>query len=440
MAIVSDRIGRSSDVARLVVVGASGISLWFAAFAKAQDFSGEFYPSMNGPLEFLFSQGRILSFGTMLVAVTISLVLGRGFSRLRWRNASLYVAAVNVFLLFKLMLYGNNEIFFQGSLAIIVQILLFAVFASAYERDELEKRSHTSHVVQVVYVFSALFIFTNIYVFAYFSGSSIVPASGRFFGITANPQHLAMSSALCVPVLLYCVVRYKIGSIVGIFAGLLALSVLFIEYQTGSRLGLGATAICIILASRYFLDPRRIALAVTFGALALSLSYVLFYDSISDLIWSRFVEGRTDTRSEYWVAGWDAFYQSPLVGIEPTGDPPKYYFTVSSWVSAAYSGGAIALGLLILFLLSVIGYILKINRLRSYRFVDKGYVDLYISAIAMIIVLSFLEAVFLGVFSSHTMLVYLYVAGAGSLVDSSKRLLYARHWQSIYARHLRVDR
>lgn len=440
MAPAGDRIGRSSEIGRWVVVAGSGAALWFAAFAKAQDYDGQFYPPMNGLLEVLFAQGRSLSFGAMLLAVAAHFVFGRGLKRMRWRNASIYVAAANVFLLFKLMLYGNYDIFLQGTFAIVIQILLYVVFASAYEREELEKKSQVSHVVQVVCVFSVLFVLTNMYAFAYFPGSSIIPANGRFFGITANPQHLAMSSALCVPALLYCVVRFGIGSVVGVSAGVLASCVLFIEYQTGSRLGLGATALCIVVASRYFLDRRRIVYAVMFGALALPLAYVLFYDTISDLLWSRFVEGRTDTRSEYWASGWDAFYQSPLVGIEPTGDPPRYYFTVSSWVSAAYSGGVVALGLLILFLFSVAGYVLRINKLRSHRSIDKEYTDLYISAIAMILALSFLEAVFLGVFASHTMLVYLYVAGAGALVGIARKLSYARHRQSVDPGRLRAGR
>ncbi|MER8887042.1 O-antigen ligase family protein [Mesorhizobium sp. M0816] len=438
--MVGDRPTRSFQPARLVVVATSGAALWFAAFAKAQDFEGQLYPPMNAPLEALFSLGRTLSFGTMLLAVVVTLTFGSGLNRMDWRNASMYIAAVNVFILFKLMLYGNYEIFFQGSFAIIIQMLVFVVCASGYEKEEFDQQNHVSHVVQILYVFSVLFIFTNVYAFVYFPSSSTVQASGRFFGITANPQHLAMSCALCAPALLYCLVHYGVRSIIGASAGIMSSCVLFIEYESGSRLGFIATSICIIMACRYFLDRRRIVYVMIVGALALPVAYASFYESISGLLRSRFLEGRTDTRSEYWISGWNDFLQNPLVGIEPTGDPPKYYFTVSSWVSAAYSGGVIALVLLLVFLFSAISYVFRINKLRTLPYIDQEYVDLHISAVTMILVLSVFEAVFLGVFSTHTMMVYLYVAGAGSLVGGSKKLLYARYRQFADAGRLRVGR
>lgn len=438
--MVGNRIGRSSQGARLVVAAASGASLWFAAFAKAQDYEGQLYPPMNAPLEAIFEQGRNLSFATMLLAVTVALTLGNGFRRMDWRSASLYIAAVNVFLLFKLFLYGNTGIFLQGTFAIFVQMLVFVVCAAGYERESFRQRSYMPHVVQTIYVFALLFVSCNMYVYFYFPGSSIVLSSSRFFGITANPQHLAMSCALCVPALLYCVVRYGMKSIVGTLAVTIMACVLFIEYHSGSRLGFFSTIICIILACRFFLDRRRFVYVIILGALAMPVLYVSLYDSIADLIRSRFVEGRTDTRSEYWASGWDQFIRNPLLGGEPSGDPPKYYFTVSSWISAAYSGGMIALLLLFLFLFSAIGYIFRINKLRDLRSMEQEYADLYISAIALILTVSVFEAVFLGVFSAHTMMVYLYVAGAGTLVGASKRLVYAPRRQFIDADRLRAGR
>ncbi|RWH82935.1 MAG: hypothetical protein EOQ86_03320 [Mesorhizobium sp.] len=437
--MVNGRKGRSSRGVRSVVAATSGMALWFAAFAKAQDFEGQLYPPMNAPLEVLFAQGRNLSLGAMLIAVVVTLMLGKGIRRIDWRNASMYIAAVNVFIIFKLFLYGNSEIFILGSFAIAIQILLFVVCASRYERESFDGSNLMPHVVKVIYIFSILFLSCNVYAYIYFPGSSVVKFSGRFFGVTANPQHLAMVCALCVPALLYCVVHYGAQSIVGVSAGAMLACVLFLEYQSGSRLGFFGTLLCIIIGCRVFLDRRRIVYVLILSILALPLVYFSFYDSISELIRSRFVEGRSDTRSEYWVAGWNQFLQSPLIGSEPIGEPAKYYFTVSSWISAASSGGVIALVFLILFLMSSIGYVFNVNRLRSR--VDTEYVDLYLSAIVLILAISVFEAVFLGVFSSHTMMVYLYIAGAGSLVGA-KRFLNAPHRKfygasGLGVRHLR---
>lgn len=431
---------RSSRGGHSVVAATSGMALWFAAFAKAQDFEGQLYPPMNAPLELLFAQGRNLSLGAMFIAIVVTLMLGKGIRRRDWRNASMYIAAVNVFIIFKLFLYGNSEIFILGSFAIAIQILVFVVCASRYERESFEGSNLMPYVVKVIYIFSILFLSCNVYAYLYFPGSSAVKFSARFFGVTANPQHLAMVCALCVPALLYCVVHYGVKSIVGVSAGVMLACVLFLEYQSGSRLGFFGTLLCIIMGSRVFLDRRRIVYVLILSVLALPLVYFSFYDSISDLIRSRFVEGRSDTRSEYWVAGWNQFLQSPFVGSEPSEEPARYYFTVSSWISAASSGGVIALVFLLMFLISSIGYFFKVTRLRDRRF-DTEHVDLYLSAIVLILAISVFEAVFLGVFSSHTMMVYLYIAGAGSLAGA-KRFLSAPHYKfygasGLGVRHLR---
>ncbi|WP_292514714.1 O-antigen ligase [Mesorhizobium sp.] len=393
---------------------------------------------MNAPLEVLFAQGRNLSLGAMLIAAVVTLMLGKGIRRIDWRNASMYIAAVNLLILFKLFLYGNSEIFLLGSFAIAIQILVFVLCASRYEQESFERSNLMPHVVKVIYIFSILFLSCNVYAYIYFPGSSVVQISGRFFGITANPQHLAMVCALCVPALLYSVVHYGVKSIVGVSAGAMLACILFLEYQSGSRLGFFGTLLCIIMGCRVFFDRRRIVYVLLLSIVALPLVYFSFYDSISDLIRLRFVEGRADTRSEYWASGWNQFLQSPLTGSEPSGEPAKYYFTVSSWISAAASGGVIALIFLVMFLLSSIGYVYNVNRLRN-RHVDTEYLDLYISAIVLILAISVFEAVFLGVFSSHTMMVYLYVAGAGSLVGA-KSFLNAPHHKFYGGRGLRVGR
>ncbi|RWI29875.1 MAG: hypothetical protein EOQ92_00035 [Mesorhizobium sp.] len=416
------------------------MALWFAAFAKAQDFEGQLYPPMNAPLELLFAQGRNLSLGAMLIAVVVTLMLGKGIRRRDWRNASIYIAAVNVFIIFKLFLYGNSEIFILGSFAIAIQILVFVVCASRYERESFDGLNLMPYVVKVIYIFAILFLTCNVYAYIYFPGSSAVKFSGRFFGVTANPQHLAMVCALCVPALVYCVVHYGVKSIVGLSAGAMLACVLFLEYQSGSRLGFFGALLCILMGCRVFLDRRRIIYVLILSVLALPLVYFSFYDSVSDLIRLRFVEGRSDTRSEYWVAGWNQFLRSPVFGSEPSEEPARYYFTVSSWISAASSGGVIALVFLLMFLISSIGYFSVVSGLRNRR-LDMEHVDLYLSAIVLILAISVFEAVFLGVFSSHTMMVYLYIAGAGSLVGA-KRSLSAPH-QSFYGasglgvRHLR---
>ncbi|MER8423315.1 O-antigen ligase family protein [Mesorhizobium sp. M1403] len=438
--MASNEVGKSSRIGRLIVVVASGAALWFAAFARAQDFEGQLYAPMNGPLEALFSQGRTLSLGAMLLAIAVTLKSGKRLNRAAWRNASFYVAAVNLIILIKLMLYGNYSIFFQGSFAIFVQLSLFVLCTYVHEQDDIMRRSGVSYVAEALYVFSVLFILTNIYVYIYFEHSSTVLLSKRFFGITANPQHLAMSIALCTPVLLYYIVRYGVFRIAGLSSALLLSIVLFIEYLTGSRLGFLSSMICIAAASRYFLDWRRFLYLMSLGILVLPIAYVSFYASTSELIWSRFIEGRTDTRSDTWASGWDAFLQNPWFGGAPGGDPPRYGFIESTWISAAYSGGFVALGILLVFLFLVIGYLFKLNFLRGKRVVNSEYIDFYMMAIVVCVFMSFIEAAFLGVFATHTMMVYLYAAGAGSLASSSRRLLYGRHRYPIGAGRYYVGR
>lgn len=440
MMMASNEVSRSSRIGRLIVVVASGAALWFAAFAKAQDFEGQLYPPMNGPLEALFSLGRTLSLGAMLLAIAVTLRSGKRLNRVAWRNASFYVAAVNIIILMKLMLYGNYGIFFQGTFAIFVQLSLFVLCTYVHEQDDIMKRSGVSYVVEALYVFSVLFILTNLYVYVYFPLSSTVRFNDRFFGITANPQHLAMSIALCTPVLLYYIVRYGMFRIVGLASALLLSIVLFIEYSTGSRLGFLSCMICIATASRYFLDWRRFLYLMILCILVLPIAYISFYDSTSELIWSRFIEGRVDTRSDAWASAWDAFLQNPLFGVAPSGDPPRFGFVESTWISAAYIGGFFALGILLIFLFLVIGYLFKLNFLRGKRVVDSEYIDFYIMAIVVCIFMSFIEAAFLGIFATHTMIVYLYAAGAGSLASSSRRLLYGRHRHPIGAGRYYVGR
>ncbi|TIL54860.1 hypothetical protein [Mesorhizobium sp.] len=391
---------------------------------------------MGFVFDVMYTYGRPLSLAFMILGAAIFWYLG-GRTALRdmGRNST-YLLLLNLYLIVKVSFYGGISIFLQSFFVTIVQICAFVLVVAGYEKVDVANRFKVGFVPAIMFTYALLSISVNIFVFWRFPASSMTLLGGRLFGITANPQHLALQTAFCLPALLFCVQRYGMSRLIGIVAMILTLAAVWIEYLTGSRMGFAAAVAAIAIFSLRFFSKRYVAMTIVAIVTVAPIFSLIFYEDVSTVISERFIIGREDTRSEYWAAGISQFLEYPIFGAEPDPETGRLYFNVSFWISAAASGGIVGIGFAIPLFFRMASCVSKIRSLKREKLIEDAYGQMFVGILIIMFWASIFEAAFLGIFAAHTMIAYVYFSGADANI--SEATLYGRirrkYWQSRFAR------
>jgi O-antigen ligase len=371
---------------------------------------------MNTLIEFLFDYGRPLALATMGLAVIMHGLQKWPLKLSKIRGPSFQLLALNLFISTKLLIYGNYEFFFESVGIIFLTALAMIVVPSTLEETATGPNSvSVSRVAVIAWIFSTLLVVTNVFALVYFPYSSVNEVS-RLHGVTVNPQHLAIMCALGSPAVIYAIHRGGLISVIGALSALILVGLIVLEFYTGSRLGFAAVFVGLGIVFREQLARPKVSAAL-FGAICTVAVFGWFYyTDIVDLIVSRFVDERVDTRSEIFTTAWQAFLENPIFGVNPDESTGRLAFVENFWLAAASTGGLVAVCFALLFFLGCAMTIRELGKVSRRRLASHYSAAMYRSAMVVLFALSMFEATLLGVLAAHTMISYMYLGAAANLI------------------------
>lgn len=316
----------------------------------------------------LFTLLVVLPFGIFSVRSDFSAYIFMGSAY------RLFIDQFKDYFLFLICLYfcGVNSIYIRSFFSVSNPLVgLFALYFIFSVNSVLVGRSELYVIVQTlaylvislgIYSTCTAFIFNNkffllarivassfvvvlfaIFLEFYLFGDSAVAWSNRWFGITANPNHLATYSLLNHVIFYLC---YRQKCISGrLFACLCALSV-FVGYLSGSRLFVVGLLLFYFLYGSLKVGRRYLSWMLTVSFFVVFI--FIIFGSVSDL----FNIFGGDTRVIHWLDALNSSFSSPF-GANDTGN---IVALESSFISLFYNFGfPLAFAFLSVFILNLYG-------------------------------------------------------------------------------------
>ncbi|MEC8320146.1 MAG: hypothetical protein VX012_01965 [Planctomycetota bacterium] len=399
-----------SPVALLGLLGGVGLFIyawltregWRLAFigtlllAMLVDGSDEFFNNtLFPPLQQIRGSSQFTAVAALGLLVLATLKFGRpGWSRI----AGGVAVAFLVFELYYSVRLVISEQFLRGSLSIITFLLIFMAIPMGIGRtldepDRIERLIRTFGLVAIPYVI------LNILQYGYAPNYTIV--SGRFAGISGNPQHAAMMLSFLVVTLAWILSRPRGNWIVlPAFAGVIGLGVLLMAW-TGSRTGAISAVVGIALIFR-----RR----------ALSLLLVGGFTVITGIVAASILGEGTEafervtstdnTRQEVWMTGLAEFTNRPIFGT--LGDPNAADVKVveSTPIQTLQVLGCSGFIPMLAIYGGIVFSIYRLQRVRQARPDLRAIVDYVVAMWCMVLVMSLTEAIFLGILTFFNLTIY----------------------------------
>lgn len=405
-----------------LIIALLGVALWGIHFGKAtRKYNGASYPPMNAAFELMFSYGRIVALLCMAAALLV-FILQHGS---RILSISLgpagWIATLNLYIAGKLLYYDNFDFSLPAIAVILASVVVFVLVQGSVElgvnRAEMSQRSS---VALTLWICGALIVSTNL-VAVMLHPDSALNDNLRMHGTTVNPQHLAMMCALVSPAFLYVILRSGIFSFIGIASFCLFCGAVVIVFYTGSRMGLGAVAVGLLVFFREYIAGSRVLQGIVCGLLLVPVILAVLDRDPIELVYDRFFVDRVDTRSGGWKIAWEEFERNPLFGTEPSEESRRLIFVENFFLAAASTGGIIAVFLAAGAIVGVIHLAWRVRRTLKYSSARRVEGNFYLSAIAVLIGVSMFEAALLGVMAAHTMIAYVVLGGATAFVSLKPR-------------------
>ena len=396
---------------------------------------------LPGWLQALQPIARPGAMGFLSIALMRYLIVGGMFS-FRYLSGPAWIAwIINLFLLIKIYVLGGDLVFFsQAILLALIQISLLLISVAGEQRryGNLNLRtSLLSNFEASVFIFAGMFAALNV-VLLVFAPQAVSTWFGRFYGVTANPQHTMMIAVLCMPV---CVLVLRLANrpfLQRAAAFLTMIGLAVVVFNTGSRTGLIGTV--LILCVCYFdrLGGKRI-IGTLFGFFAAAVVASLAFGSrlwaiIFSSVEEQYIVGREDTRSFVWVREFDRFVEHWQFGV-PIDESGRLYFSETYWLSIATNGGVIGL-LLVCMVLAMLLFV--ITRLFAMFVRDKGSkrIQVYASGCLVVMVLATFESILAGILAVYTMIATGYLAIAWQIARAKSPNLARVHLAYLQKREL----
>jgi hypothetical protein len=384
-----------------------GACLTLSTFGRAEVIPGVYFPPFGEPLVTLIIYGRYIALATLMIWVAFRLVTTRSIDLVVFphRGPLLLLWLIQGVFLLKILDARNIAVATLGIASLIVQFCALHMYVYARERRSwVQAGAPSQFVSRSISIFAVLFLCVNLYALRNYPLSSFTPF-GRFFGTMVNPQHLMMCAVLASPALweesktptlpLKILAWFAIGGLG------------FLVYETGSRSGLLAMATVALISNRHlFRGVGPAIFSMVLSIIIIGAGIELWSELTTDFV-GRFVDGRSDTRSEIWQNEIDLFLQYPILGV-PVNADGRLEFVESLWLSVATNGGIAAAILALIMLVRM----LRITATLSPTKTSARSATMYLSSMAAILLLSIFESVFMGLATGMAMLSIMYLAGA----------------------------
>ncbi|GAB4516150.1 MAG: hypothetical protein Tsb0013_20730 [Phycisphaerales bacterium] len=395
-------------VGAVVVIGGILVNLrWaLAAFAimvfassisySVNPFTDELITTLFTPIQLY--RNFIYMFGGGLCYLAIAAHLGQ-FNRTSLNANGLFLIAIATYAAMIRMLMGYFEVgLLSLALAVFSIVPLVLVLPNLIQR-----RDQIHMLMRWVLLAMGIWIIMNTIQFLVNPAVLYPSQSGRFQGLTGNPQFAAVLTAFAT-VMTAWVALNDPSKVVRLFAIATATALGICIVWTGSRTGFGMVVVgmSIILASR---AGQAVLFLPIVGAFALFfLQYVIGSDATIDA--SRLVSTQ-NTRAGSWQAQISTFLANPLFG---TGNPNEAGASENSYL-LSFSAFGVFMGALVLTFAAVSGaFVLRLfrNRRREDK-LGKAMTDLAIAGIVMYFAGAFFEGFIMA--RVHSATTFLIIAG-----------------------------
>lgn len=393
------------------------LSIVLAHFGKAQrtidDVTSEAVAQTAAWLEFLMAYGKVMS------AVCFAVMIGLFWRQARvkgsvWGGAAAWLLLLNIFLQIKLLFFASFSFVVSGFFVLVLQLLTINILF----KINYKNKNHINISIPDILSFVGISVsLINIYAYMFYPESSI-NFSSRLHGFSVNPQHLSMVLALTVPSILYKISNCKNFTMKkGVFVSGFFMT-LFVVFLAESRMGLLAI-FCSVVAFYLLKQPSR----RSYGAMGIFFFVCLVGYFLVSVGWffqdnTEFVLDRGDTRTATWLIALGEFWASPIFGVAPEQDTGRYVFVESSFVSSVVAGGFLGLCAVLMIMGNMIRMLLR----RSDPNVDRVDMSFWKSSIITVVIIGVFEAGFLGLYSAHTIIIYLILIGAHRVFDKKRKI------------------
>lgn len=235
-----------------------------------------------------------------------------------------------------------------------------------------------------------------------------VVKNSRLFGVSGNPQYLALMLAMTMPVVIYLLNNGAISKLKRVFLiGMIGLMVVMLMW-TGSRMGALSTAVGIF--AMYYRKMGRFVIVGCSVALIIFAITPFYEESVTT---GERMFSTEDTRTAVWAAMWQEFLKEPVLGTAQGRIRP----VENSYLSMLGMLGILGTIPFALAAIALIAVLIHLNRSR-HRLGDQGpLVDCVTAIWAVMATIAMFEGILLGVFTFPILVLYLTGALTGYLVD-----------------------
>jgi len=222
-------------------------------------------------------------------------------------------------------------------------------------------------------------------------------ASGRIYGATGNPQHLAAALSLPIPYLCALIADRSNTVRSRILSAVVTSLCLLLILGTGSRMGALLAAVGLILFFRAQLGAIMVG-----GTLILAFS-LLGYQMLGELIGSgeQRVFTTANTRGEVFQNLFEQFLAFPITGTSAEGAAGE-----SSYLSVAAGYGIMGVIPMLVMLALMIRTLYRTVRNQRLLAEYEIIANLVIAATMQLLVAWFVEAFLIGTFTPHNIILY----------------------------------
>jgi hypothetical protein len=382
-------------------------------------------PPLLFPLQQIRASGRPLAIILLILLVILALQTKNNWRQWIFPQPIKYLIFVQSVIVFKTMLYGNQEF-------ALISAMTFGGIIFMLKRGPgtwLQNDENFYLAVKSIAVVGLIFVVANTYQYV-ISPYAITFNQSRFLGTTGNPQHAGVLLAATIPCLMFLIQSSPGWNFAkSLWSGVLVITMYFL-LLTGSRTGLimGVISILLFYRNNGGIWFRLILFLAIFAALiapflqpeTLSSSSTGIDASVS----SRFTS-TNNTRADAWSGMWSGFMNNIIFGSPLQSG--RLGYGENSWLAAGDQLGLVGFIPMILMGWESLKLIWQLNQLssrNSYYFFQASVV---IAGLGAMLVGSFFEPFLLGniTFSMLSFLTYL-LMGAYLIEVDRVRTQYAR--------------
>jgi len=406
LVLITGILGATKSRRAILVIMAALI--WTSSLSRPSYMEGF---SLAQPLEQINTLGRSLTLAGLMTLLWPSLTASKG-----WRRRIVFTPMV-LYLVFQI---GFSSQYFliddvkRGIVAPVVFLLMFVVFGIGLSRI-LQDSGDLNNVLKMLAGVAFLMVAGTIY--QLWVDRSMIMEQGRLFGLTGNPQALAIyCGALVLPVVA-AVQRLRHQRLWYLLALLLTGFLVVFLLWSGSRTGVLMTLTGLGLMFRHQLG-RLLETTILVAVMVMFAWQVTDFGESSAVIQERF--GRSvlvNTREGTWSGMLRVFAEHPAFGSAnaPLG-------TESSYLGALARFGVVGTAPLFISMTLVLMALVKLNKKRSRLGEHAILVDLVIAGFFSLAIGAVFEGFLISTLTPTLYMVYIYMAITAYLVDQQERL------------------